>query len=53
LRGQGIHKSDSQQGDLYAELQIVLPKQLDEESRELIRQLQARLTDNPRAELRW
>jgi DnaJ-class molecular chaperone len=53
LRGQGIHKSDSQQGDLYAELQIVLPKQLDEESRELIRQLQARLPDNPRAELRW
>ena len=53
LRGQGIHKSETQQGDLYAELQIVLPKQLDEQSRELIRQLQERLPDNPRAELRW
>jgi DnaJ-class molecular chaperone len=53
LRGQGIHKSEGQQGDLYAELQIVLPKQLDEQSKELIRQLQARTTDNPRAELRW
>lgn len=53
LRGQGIHKAEGPQGDLYAELQIALPKHLDAESQELIRQLQSRLNDNPRAELRW
>jgi DnaJ-class molecular chaperone len=53
LRGQGIHKPEGSQGDLYAELQIALPKHLDAESQELIRQLQARMNDNPRSELRW
>jgi DnaJ-class molecular chaperone len=53
LRGQGIHAAAGEQGDLYAEVQIVLPKQLDEQSRELIRQLQSHLHENPRTELRW
>ena len=53
LRGQGVHKPDGEQGDLYAEVQITLPRSLDEKSQELIRELQARLDQNPRAELHW
>jgi DnaJ-class molecular chaperone len=52
-KGQGIQKRDGQPGDLYAELQIVLPKHLDHESQELLRQLAERLKDNPRADLSW
>jgi curved DNA-binding protein len=52
-KGQGVQKRDGQPGDLYAELQIVLPKHLDHESQELLRQLAERLKDNPRADLSW
>jgi curved DNA-binding protein len=52
-KGQGVHKRDGQPGDLYAELQIVLPKHLDEASQELFRQLAERLPADPRAELSW
>jgi DnaJ-class molecular chaperone len=53
-KGQGIRKADGTTGDLYAELQIVLPKTIDEESADLIRQLDARWKQrNPRADLAW
>ncbi len=52
-KGQGIKKSDSSVGDLYAEIVIAIPKQFDSQSEELIRQLDARLGHNPRAELQW
>jgi DnaJ-class molecular chaperone len=53
-KGQGIKANDGSTGDLYAEIQIVIPKRLDEESAELIRKLDARLSQSdPRAELEW
>lgn len=53
-KGQGIKKPDGTTGDLYAEIHIALPKQIDEPSAELIRQLDARLKQrNPRADLEW
>jgi len=53
-KGQGIKASDGRTGDLYAEIAIVIPKTIDEESAELIRQLDARWKQpDPRAELHW
>jgi DnaJ-class molecular chaperone len=36
LRGKGPLRADGTQADLYAELRIVVPRELDEESRRLI-----------------
>jgi DnaJ-class molecular chaperone len=52
-KGQGIKKADGSVGDLYAEIVIVIPKQIDDESAELIRQLDAHLAHDPRADLQW
>jgi DnaJ-class molecular chaperone len=53
-KGQGIKTSDGRTGDLYAEISIVVPKQIDDKSAELVRQLDAQWKQrNPRAELQW
>ena len=52
-KGQGIKRSDGVAGDLYAEIQIAIPKQIDDDSGELIRKLDARWKQNPRAKLDW
>ncbi len=54
IKGHGVESKQGPPGDLIVEIQIVLPKQLDEESRRLIRQLAERSPQpNPRADLRW
>lgn len=53
IKGQGIHAKTGEQGDLYAEIQIVLPKKLDSEAEELIRRLGEHLGPAPRGDLRW
>jgi len=52
-KGQGIHKSDGRTGDLYAEILIAIPRQIDSESAELIRKLNQKLAFDPRADLNW
>ena len=52
-KGQGIKRSDGTGGDLYAEIQIAIPKQIDDESSELIRKLETRWELNPRTKLAW
>jgi DnaJ-class molecular chaperone len=53
-KGQGIKGSEGRIGDLYAEIMIAIPKQLDDEAAELVRQLAARLKQpDPRADLQW
>lgn len=53
-RGQGIRTAAGQTGDLYAEIAIVIPKQIDDESADLIRKLETRLNQsNLRSELTW
>jgi DnaJ-class molecular chaperone len=53
-KGQGIKTTAGESGDLYAEISIVIPKQVDDESAELVRRLDARLAQpNPRADLSW
>jgi len=53
-KGQGIRAAGGPAGDLYAEIQIVMPKQLDDECVELIRQLDTKLKQGDvRSELAW
>jgi DnaJ-class molecular chaperone len=53
-KGQGVKAAEGAAGDLFAEVQIVMPKQLDDESAELIRALDARLKQRDvRTELEW
>ena len=56
LRVKGLgapHSEGSGHGDLYAEIQIVLPDALDKESLDLIRQFDHRNPQSPRADLQW
>jgi curved DNA-binding protein len=48
LRGEGMPAPGGAHGDLYAHVQIVVPKQLDERERELYEQLAAASTFDPR-----
>jgi DnaJ-class molecular chaperone len=52
-KGQGVKRADGTTGDLYAELLIAVPKEVDERSAELIRQLESRWQQQPRADLEW
>lgn len=52
LKGLGAPTADGS-GDLYAEIQIVLPPRMDDEALELMRRLESQYPDNPRAELTW
>ncbi len=53
VKGLGVAPPKGPAGDLYAEIRIVLPKELDDETQEQIRQIDRRYPLNPRAELRW
>jgi len=56
VKGHGVPTKNGPPGDLFAEIQIVLPKPLDDESLELIKQFDARNRSNqpdPRADLHW
>ncbi len=53
LKGLGIKTGHGSPGDLFAEIQIVLPESIDDESAEMIRQLDKRHSLNPRADLKW
>jgi curved DNA-binding protein len=53
VRGHGLKSKDGTPGDLYAEVQIVLPSNIDEATAEAIRKLDAENPSNPRRELKW
>ncbi|MHB0961376.1 MAG: DnaJ C-terminal domain-containing protein [Pirellulaceae bacterium] len=53
IKGHGIASEKGPTGDLFAELRIVLPKMIDEESAEQIRAFDQRYPLNPRADLQW
>ena len=53
IRGQGVATKNGPPGDLLAEIQIVLPKQLSDADRQAIREIDQRYAQNPRADLRW
>ena len=53
VKGHGVKSLNGESGDLYAEIQIVLPPDLTDEERNLVASLSAKHPQNPRAELRW
>jgi DnaJ-class molecular chaperone len=53
IKGHGVTHSDGTKGDLYAEVQIVLPATIDSDLLEAINKLESSAQANPRGELRW
>jgi DnaJ-class molecular chaperone len=53
IKGHGVAPKNGPPGDLLAEVQIVLPPELDDASREAIRRLDQHYSEDPRANLRW
>lgn len=53
IKGQGVKPANKDPGDLLAEVQIVLPKPLNEESQELIRKFNELNPVDPRGNLSW
>ncbi len=51
IKGQGIKTVPP--GDLFAEIQIVLPENLSAEDRQALADISGRFPQNPRSELRW
>lgn len=51
IKGQGIRTDPP--GDLFAEIQIVLPENLSSEDRQALAGISERYPQNPRSELRW
>jgi DnaJ-class molecular chaperone len=52
LRGMGVPGKKGT-GDLYAEIQIALPKSLDAESADMVRRFDQRNPLDPRSDLKW
>jgi DnaJ-class molecular chaperone len=53
VRGHGIKTKEGVAGDLYAEVQIVLPPEIDDATAEAIRKLDKDHPTNPRRDLHW
>ncbi len=53
VKGHGVIPRQSSPGDLFAEIQIILPKQLDDADRRQLEMIAKKHTDNPRNTLRW
>lgn len=53
IKGHGASRPGQPPGDLFAEVQVTLPKNLDDESVDTIRRISDRYPFDPRADLRW
>jgi DnaJ-class molecular chaperone len=53
VKGHGVRPKGQPPGDLFAEIQVVLPEQLSEDERRQLADISHRHPQNPRAELRW
>lgn len=53
IKGHGVQATGRPPGDLLAEIQIVLPPQLDEDAAEFARKLTAKYPQPPRKDLQW
>lgn len=53
VKGHGAAPKGGPLGDLFAEIQIVLPEKLDEDDRKLVEEFGERHLQNPRAKLKW
>ena len=53
VKGHGVRSKNQEPGDLYAEIQVIMPPNLTDEERDQIAAISARHSQQPRAELRW
>ena len=53
VKGHGVAPKNGTPGDLLAEIQIVLPKQISDADRQAIREIDQRYPQSPRKDLRW
>jgi DnaJ-class molecular chaperone len=53
VKGHGVAPKNGPPGDLLAEIQIVLPKQLNDADRQAIQEIDKHYAQNPRSELHW
>jgi DnaJ-class molecular chaperone len=53
VKGHGVRPKSGEPGDLFAEIQIVLPAELSEEERKSLAEISHRHPQHPRTELRW
>jgi DnaJ-class molecular chaperone len=53
VKGHGVAPKSGAPGDLLAEIQIVLPKQISDADRQAIRQIDEHYSQDPRHDLRW
>ncbi len=53
VKGHGAAPKNGPPGDLLAEIQIVLPEQLTDADRQMLREWDGRYSQNPRANLKW
>jgi DnaJ-class molecular chaperone len=53
IKGQGVQPANQPAGDLFAEIQVVLPSDLSETERQQLAEISNRYPQHPRSELRW
>jgi DnaJ-class molecular chaperone len=53
VRGHGVKPKTGTPGDLFAEVQIVLPAEIDDATVDAIRKLDEAHPSNPRRDLKW
>lgn len=53
VKGQGVKAAKQEPGDLYAVIQLELPKDLNSEDRSLLAEISNRYPQSPREDLRW
>jgi DnaJ-class molecular chaperone len=53
IKGQGVKTASGEKGDLFAQVQIVIPPEVDEETAEQVRAMERRYPLSPRRTLRW
>jgi DnaJ-class molecular chaperone len=53
IKGHGVRPADGAPGDLFAEIQIVLPEKLTDDERHQLADISNRYAQSPRADLRW
>jgi len=53
VKGHGVAPANDTPGDLYAEIEIVLPPDMNQEDRQQLKSISDKYSQHPRAELRW
>jgi|SoiMethySBSTD1v2_1073268.scaffolds.fasta_scaffold543046_1 DnaJ-class molecular chaperone len=53
VKGHGVRAANGPAGDLFAEIQVVLPERLNEEERNQLAEISNHHAQNPRSDLRW